>query len=127
MKSFIKISLLLLLPFFAEAQEQISQQKNDSLRHALRIASTDSSRYRNAIRLALSYSENNRDSSLHYYEMALPIAEKNNKTLNVASALAGKSYQLNHNGRYGEALQCLLRGVKIAETPFALAPRDRQP
>jgi len=106
-----------LLPFFGEAQEQTSQQKKDSLWHALRIASTDSSRFRNASLLAWSYSENNRDSALHYYEMALPIAEKNNKTLNVASALAGKSYQLNHIGRYGEALQCILRGVKIAENP----------
>ena len=106
-----------MLPFFVEAQIKTSQQKKDSLRHALRIASTDSLRYRNAIRLAWIYSENNRDSSLHYFEMALPIAEKNNKTLGVASALAGKGYQLFHTGRYGEALQTLLRGVKIAENP----------
>ncbi len=128
-KSFLKVSLLLLLPFFAEAQEQTSQQIKDSLWHALRIASTDSSRIRNAVRLALAYSESNRDSSLHYWEMALPIAEKNNKTLSVAGVLSGKGYQLFHIGRYGEALQCLLRGVKIAENPanenkiFAL-PKD---
>ena len=117
MKSFIKVSLLLLLPFFAEAQEQTQQQQKDSLRHALRIASTDSSRFRNAIRLAYAYLENNRDSSLHYYEMAMPLAEKSNKTLSVARVLSGKGYQLFHIGRYGEALQCLLRGVKIAENP----------
>ncbi|MCH6235776.1 ATP-binding protein [Cognataquiflexum rubidum] len=117
MKSFIKISFLLLLPFFAEAQEQTSQQQKDSLRHALRIASTDASRFKIARSIAFAYLENNRDSALHYFEMAMPFAEKNNKTLNVASALSGKGYQLFHIGRYGEALQCLLRGVKIAENP----------
>ena len=106
-----------MLPFFAEAQIKTSQQKKDSLRHALRIASTDASRFKIARSIAFTYLENNRDSSLHYFEMAMPIAEKNNMTLDVASVLAWKGYQLYQTGRYGEALQCLLRGVKIAENP----------
>ena len=85
MKSFIRISLLLLLPFFAKAQTQ--QKTLDSLKQALRLATIDSSRYIIADKLSLMYSESNSDSSLHYSQIALSVAEKNNMTLDAGLKL----------------------------------------
>ena len=115
MKPILKISLLLFLPFFAKAQ--MNQKRADSLKQVLRMAPTDSSRYNIASNLLFVYFESNRDSALHYAEIALSIAEKNNMTLSVADILNHKGYQLYHLGRFGESLKCLLRAVKIAKDP----------
>jgi two-component system, NtrC family, sensor kinase len=115
MKSFIRISLLLLLPLLAKAQTQ--EKQADSLRQALHMATTDSSKFRIARDVLFVYFESNRDSALHYAEIALTIAEKNKMAINVAEILALKGYQIYHLGRYGEALKCLLRAAKIAEDP----------
>ncbi len=115
MKSFIRISLLLLLPFFAKAQTQ--QKTLDSLKQALRLATIDSSRYIIADKLSLMYSESNSDSSLHYSEIALSVAEKNNMTLDAGLKLTDKAYQQYKLYRYGESLKNFLLAAKIAEDP----------
>jgi len=115
MKSFFKISLLLLFPFFAGAQKQ--EKLVDSLRNVLHTATTDSARFNTAGQLLFTFYESNRDSAIHYVEICISIAEKNNMLINVAEALALKGYQVYLLGRYGEALKYLLRATKIANDP----------
>ncbi len=115
MKSCIKISLLLLLPFFAKAQMQ--QKQADSLKQALHSASTDSIRYNIASRLMFFYYQSKRDSALQYAEIALSVAEKNNMAINVAEMLGHKGYELFQLNRFGEALKYFLRAAKIAQNP----------
>ncbi len=115
MKSFIKISLLLALPFFVKAQTQ--QHTLDSLKEALLSASTDSSRYDITNRLVLFYYQSNRDSALQYSEIGLSIAEKNKMAINVAEMFGHKGYQLYQLKRFGGALKFLLRAIKIAQDP----------
>ncbi len=115
MKSFFNISILLLLPFFAGAQKQ--EKLVDSLRNVLHMATTDSARFSTASQLLFTFYESNRDSAIHYIEICISIAEKNNMLITVAEGLALKGFQIYHLGRYGEALKCLLRATKIANDP----------
>jgi signal transduction histidine kinase len=113
MKSILKTSLLLLLPFIANAQ----QSKPDSLRAILRNAATDSARHNACIDLYFYYFEGNRDSALFYAEKRLELARKNNQKLAEAGALISIGYQYNSTGKYSKSFQSLLQALKITEDP----------
>jgi len=113
MKTILKISFLLFLPFIAYAE----QSNTDSLRRILQNASTDSARHNACVELYYFYLELNRDSALYYAEMRLTLAKQNEQKLAEAFALASKGYQYNHMGRYSESFQSLLQALRIAEDP----------
>ncbi len=113
MKSILKTSLLLLLPFIANSQ----QSKPDSLRAILRNAATDSARHNACIDLYFYYFEGNRDSALFYAEKRLELARKNNQKLAEAGALISIGYQHNSTGKYSKSFQSLLQALKITEDP----------
>ena len=114
MKLFIKLSMLLLLPFFASSQ---SQQKLDSLYIALSNAANDSIRMETYQELHWYYEEVNRDSALFYNDKALLIAKQLKLRLHEADILDGKAYVLMHLGNYPTSLETFLLALKIAEDP----------
>jgi tetratricopeptide (TPR) repeat protein len=113
MKTILKISLFLFLPFIAKAQ----QSTHDNLQDILQNATTDSARYNASYNLYLYFIEANRDSALFYVEKRLALAIKNKIKLAEAAALISRAYQYNAMGRYSEAFQNLLQALKIAEDP----------
>ena len=113
MRTCIKILLLLIISISVNAQ----QGYPDSLKHALKNASTDSARYSISSTLVSYYIEENRDSALYYIEEALLLAKKNNKQLDEASSFDVKGYILMHLGKLPESYQCFPTALKIAENP----------
>jgi signal transduction histidine kinase len=113
MKIRLKIALLLLLPFIANAQ----QNRSYSLRKILQNATSDSARHNAAVNLYFFFIEVNRDSALLYVENRLALARKNNIALAEAAALISKAYQYNAVGKYSEAFQNLMEALRIAEDP----------
>ncbi len=111
MKPILKISLLLLLPFFVKAQ----LSKPDSLRLILQNATTDLARYNASVNLYFFFLEANRDSAFLYAENRLSFARKNKIALAEAAALISKAYQYNAIGKYSEAFQNLTEALRIAE------------
>ena len=111
MKTCLKTPLLLLIPAISLAQKT----RPDNLRMVLKNSTTDSVSYLANMELGYYFSENNRDSSLLYYENALKIAQKNKKKLAEASSLGMKSYQLTMKGRYSESLQCLFQSFSLID------------
>ena len=114
-KSILKITLLLLLPFFTKAQPQLN--KADSLKNALSVATTDSVRFDLMYQLGSYYSEDKRDSAVFYLDKAFELATKYKNTLDAAIILDSKGYVLMHMGKLPQSLQCFLEAVKIAENP----------
>ena len=90
MKLFIKISLLLLLPFFTKAQSQ--QNELDSLHIALKNAANDTIKMVTLNNLTSYYAESNRDSAMLFIEEAINIAKKINQQIWIADFLLLKSY-----------------------------------
>ncbi len=115
MKIFIKIPLLLLLPFFVSAQSD--QKQLDSLQVALKNAANDTIRMDVYYQLGLFYNEINRDSSLFYLDQSIPIAQKLKLKLNEAQALDNKGYMLMHLGNYPRSLETFLQALKIERRP----------
>ena len=115
MNVFIKISLLLLLPVFAKAQD--SQKYLDSLHLALKSAANDTIRMDIYRQLGFYYGEVNRDSSLYYNYQSLPIAQKLKLKIDEARILSWKGYILMHIGNFPESLETFLLALKIAEDP----------
>ncbi len=111
MKSFLKITLLLLLPFIVIAQDS----KPDSLRKILQNATTDMARYNASVNLYFFFLEANRDSALFFADNRLAIARKNKIALAEAAALLSKAYQSNAFGRYSDAFQYLTQALQIVE------------
>ena len=113
MKTFVRITLLLLLPFIAIAQDS----KPDSLRRVLQNATTDIARHNASVNLYFFFLEANRDSALFYADNRLAIARKNKIALAEAAALLSKAYQSNALGRYSDAFQYLTQALQIVEDP----------
>ena len=113
MKTCIKIVALLIISISVNAQRGYP----DSLKQALKNASTDSARYSISNTLVSYYIEDNRDSALYYVEEALLLAQKNNKQLDEASCFDVKGYILMHLGKLPESYQCFPAALKIAENP----------
>ena len=120
MKRVLKILVFLLFPLLGISQfssTSMQQTVPDSLREILADANNDSIRYQACRLLYTYYEERNRDSALHYANQRLLLSTKNNKIIPQAFDLGVKGYQLVYLGRFGEALDCLLKGYKIAEDP----------
>ena len=114
------IIFLLLFPLLGKTQATRSGQDGtipDSLRQILTSANNDSTRYQACRLLYTYYEERNRDSALHYADQRLLLSRKNNKRIPEAFDLGVKGYQLIYLGRFGEALDCLLKGSILAEDP----------
>ena len=114
MKLFIKISLLLLLPFFVQAQRH---KQLDSLRRTLGNAANDTIRMDVYDQLAYYFYEVSPDSSLLYAEKELQIATQLNLKIYEANALTHKGYDFTNLINYPKALESFLEAQKIAEDP----------
>src|SRR6187200_2261212 len=88
MRSVLKITLFLLLPFYTKAQ----QKGSDSLLMALKNAANDTVRMVTLKELVSYYTESDRDSAMFYVENAITIAKKINQPLWVAELLLLKAY-----------------------------------
>src|ERR1700691_1623352 len=97
MKRFIKISLLLLLPWLAKAQT--GQEYRDSLHRALESAADDTIRMIIYDNLGSYYQKVNYDSILNYAELELQLARVLHQHLDAAGALfmMGSAYQNSGN------------------------------
>jgi len=111
MKSFSKIALVLLFPFFAHSQ----LGNIDSLRVALNNAPDGPLQFKAASNVYFYYQELNRDSALYYTGQQLVIAKRNKNKIAEGVALVSRSYQLMGLGRYADALTCLQQSFVIAE------------
>ena len=110
------LSLTLFLAFIS-SHGFTQKTKLDSLKHALKMATTDADRHNIYIELNLFYAELNLDSALFYTEKRLQIAKQNNYKLAEAHALTSKGYQNAIRGRYAASFQNLLLAFKIAKDP----------
>ncbi|MEP6712681.1 MAG: ATP-binding protein [Ferruginibacter sp.] len=104
MKRVFYFILISLVPFFAVAQHSFP----DSVFAVLQKATTDSMRYLANMEIGYYYSENDRDTSVFYYNKAFLIARNNKNKLAEASALSMLGYQLSMKGQYSRSLQYLL-------------------
>ncbi len=91
--------------------------KPDSLKQALKIATTDSARNNIYVELLSYYNEVNRDSALFYAEKRLSLAKQNNYKTAEATTLTAKGYQYANMGSYAASYQNLLLALRIAEDP----------
>jgi two-component system, NtrC family, sensor kinase len=115
MKSFIKISSLLLLPVFVIAQHQ--QMQLDSLRRAVDLAANDTLKMDFTDNLAFAFTESNADSALYYYDKAAALADKLSLKIDEVSYLDMKGYILSTKQNYPASLAAFLIAKKIAEDP----------
>ena len=116
MKLFLKIVFFVLFPVVLKAQTQPSQL--DSLQQELKNSANDTVRMNLYDGLGWYYAEINRDSSLSYFEKALPIARKLNLKIYEADALNGMGFISFLFGNYPKSLEFYLEAQKIARTPF---------
>ena len=114
MKLLIKITLLLLLPSFAKAQ---NLRQIDSLRFILQHAANDTIRMGVCSALGGWYDDISVDSGLYYCNEGIALAEKLDLQLNKAVTLAYMAWPLMKTGNYPEALKVINQGFKIAENP----------
>ena len=114
MKLLIKITLLLLLPSFAKAQ---NLRQIDSLRFILQHAANDTIRMGVCSALGGWYDDISVDSGLYYCNKGIALAEKLDLQLNKAVTLAYMAWPLMKTGNYPEALKVINQGFKIAENP----------
>ncbi|MBI1782531.1 MAG: tetratricopeptide repeat protein [Sphingobacteriales bacterium] len=113
MKTYLKILLLLLFPLMVYAQQSYS----DSLKLALKMATTDSAKFSISHDLFTHYTNDNIDSALSYIGQALLIARKNNRKINEADCLQNIGMLLPELGKYSESLEAFQEAFKIAEDP----------
>ena len=113
MKHHLKILLFVLFPLLANAQ----QNNPDSLKQALRITTTDSSRYKLNLRLSDYYRNVNRDSAAYYADKVIAIARNNNQKLAEAGVLMDRGQQAAFTGQYAQSLNYLLQAFDIVNNP----------
>ena len=114
MKLLLKITLLLLLPAFADAQ---IRQQIDSANFILQHAANDTVRMGACSMLGSLFDDVNADSGIYYCNKGIAIAEKLDLQLNKAMMMAYMSWPLMKTGNYPEALTVINQGLKIAEDP----------
>ena len=113
MKYYFITLLILLLPMLMNAQQNYS----DSLKLALKEATTDSAKFSIAYDLFSHYQNDNVDSALSYIGQALVIVRKNNRKINEADCLQNIGTLLAVLGKYAESLEAFQEAFKIAEDP----------
>jgi len=105
MKLFIKILLLLLLPFFSKAQSP--QSELDSLHLKVQLAKNDTIRMNALKDLGGYYDDVNLDSSVHYSEKAIAIAGQLQLRFDEATTNALICWPIFKMGNYPRALKLL--------------------
>ena len=105
--------LLSLIPALANAQDKVL----DSLNSALKLAKTDSAKWKILSYIGAYYGEVDRMKSLYYLNQALPIAKRNNKLLDEATTIDFKGYEVYHLGKYAEALDYMEQANEILDNP----------
>src|SRR5665647_3790388 len=111
MKHYLKILLLVFLPLMIHAQWR---DNPDSLRQALKMATTDSAKYSTTYKLSIYYQFDKTDSAFKYIDECLVIAQKNNYKINEADCLQNKGVELSRLGKYAEAFDSFQEAFKIA-------------
>jgi tetratricopeptide (TPR) repeat protein len=109
MKYYFITLLILSLPMLMNAQQNYS----DSLKLALKEATTDSAKFSIAYDLFTHYQNDNVDSALSYIGQALVIARKNNRKINEADCLQNIGMLLPELGKYAESLKLFRRHLKL--------------
>src|SRR5678816_134089 len=112
-KRWLQIHLLIVLPFFTNAQ----QLNIDSLVREANITRNDTSKLVRLRAIARVYAELNPDSSYKYANSALSIAKRLHLTLDVGEATREIGYAYLNKGNYPRSLQILLSAIAILEDP----------
>ncbi|MEO5984149.1 MAG: tetratricopeptide repeat protein, partial [Ferruginibacter sp.] len=120
MRSLIKIILLLFLPAFSKAQqnlywEEYTKEQIESLRSLLKNTSNDTLRMEIARSFCIYYMDIKRDSALYFVEQQLALAKQLKLKLWEADALDNLGYIRFLLTSYPRSLQAFIEGVKIAE------------
>jgi two-component system, NtrC family, sensor kinase len=113
MKSMLKISLFVLLPVFAPAQQSLP----DSTQLKIKNASNDSILYRRYTEAAFFFTTINSDSALKYIDLALSLSARNKKWLQHSTTLCNKAELLMNSGRFAASFECLTESFRIAQDP----------
>jgi hypothetical protein len=112
-KRWLKIYLLVVSPFFSNAQ----RTNIDSLVEEANITQNDTIKLVRLRTIARTYAELNPDSSYHYAETCLALARKLHLKLDEASALQEIGYAYLNRGNYPRSLQILLSTIAILQDP----------
>ena len=119
MKQLVKTLLLLLLPAFANAQDNFehlpTKSQADSIERALQNAPDDTLKLVMCRELERFYLRQNKDTSFLFLEQGLALAQKLNQKLWEAQSLHNMSYFSLLSGDYPKAFKVLLEALKIAE------------
>ena len=132
MKLIFSITIILLLPVFAVAQQMLP----DSLQKAFLEASNDSIKFKASRSIYTFYEETNRDSALRYAQLRYAMARKNNRKIEQAYTQGQMGYQQIYLGRFSEALTNLTEAMQMATdckeadtwelTPFPTPGKNRE-
>ena len=110
--------MLVFLPLIIHAQNLDPRNSNpESLRQAIKMATTDSAKYSTTFKLFIYYQYDNTDSAFKYIDQCLVIAHKNNYKINEADCLQNIGGELTRLGKYAEAFDSFQEAFKIAEDP----------
>ena len=105
--------LLLWMPSFLKAQENLPDNTSPTLKESTR----DSLRFITSQRAAYYWVELNRDSLLFYVNDCITLAQKHSQELEEAWGLASRGYCLTGMGEFSPALTNLLSAFAIVEDP----------
>src|SRR4051812_17368686 len=112
-KRWVKIYVLVMLPFFTEAQKV----NMDSLVQLANLTTNDTFKIVRLRTISRIYAELNPDSAYHYGEVCLALAQKMHLKLEEASALQEVGYAFLNRGNYPRSLQTLLSSMAILADP----------
>src|SRR4030095_2865870 len=113
LKRWLKIYALTVLPFFMDAQ----RVNIDSLVQQANLAQNDTAKLVRLIAIARNYAELNHDSSYHYSEISLALAQQLHLKFNEGEAAREMGYALLNKRNYPGSLQTLLLARAIFENP----------
>ncbi len=120
MKTFIKLFLLSLLPFFSMAQKDptwgyVNKQQADSLKRSVQTEKNDTLKMAAFRSLGFYYQDFIADSGLYFHEQQLVLAKKLNRRLWQADAYSQAGYCLVTLGDFMKAYEYHSEAMKLAE------------
>ena len=113
MKLILTIASVVLSTTCLKAQLQLE----DSIRLKMQQATGDSMLYALSHQAYSHFEELNNDSAYKYVSQCISLAERNDKELALAIALARRGYQQTSLAKFSEAFADLVRGISIAGDP----------
>ncbi|HEV2831003.1 MAG TPA: tetratricopeptide repeat protein, partial [Hanamia sp.] len=111
MRRIVKLFLLLLIPFFSNAQTN----RIDSLQQLLKTETKDTSRVLLLNQLGTAYMYSKPDTALLLAQQALPLSKKAGFTKGEAASLLLMGNVFINTGNYPKALEALLQALKKYE------------